>query len=386
MAKKEFISGHHIQLVHGGETYFQALVELINESKATLHLQVYIFDLDETGQLVMQALENAAKRGVQVFLVVDGFGSMSLGKNFWEQMKLKGIAFRFFSPLPFPGILQAGRRLHHKVCVVDQSTVLVGGINVSDKYRGSKDQLPWLDFALRAEGAVAAEIYQVCDRIFNKKFVVKMKHRKAPKQGKELSEGVLVRMTQNDWIRGKNEISAAYKFMLGNAQKEIIIVASYFIPSRRLLKILVRAALRGRKVSVILSKNSDVPFIKAATQFLYSKLLRSNVKIFEYTETVMHAKVCVVDQRWVSIGSLNLNHLSELLSLEMNLEVLHPDFGHALSEELQELMQQHCTEINATDFEKAMTWYQRIKSWLAYKLIAWSMRLLSLLSKKSTLD
>ncbi|MFN0189539.1 MAG: phospholipase D-like domain-containing protein, partial [Bacteroidia bacterium] len=155
MAKKDFIVGHSIRLIHGGESYFNTLIELINECEHTLHLQVYIFDLDATGKIILKALEDAAARGVSVYLVVDGFGSMSLGNEFIERMKIQNISFRFFSPLPFPGILQAGRRLHHKVCVADKMKSLVGGINIADKYRGSNNELPWLDYALLVEGNVS---------------------------------------------------------------------------------------------------------------------------------------------------------------------------------------------------------------------------------------
>ena len=385
MAKKDFIAGHSIRLIHGGESYFNTLIELINECENTLHLQVYIFDLDATGKIILKALEDAAARGVSVYLVVDGFGSMSLGNEFADRMKMQNISFRFFSPLPFPGILQAGRRLHHKVCVADKKKSLVGGINIADKYRGSKNELPWLDYALLVEGNVSNEINDVCECIFNKKFTLNPVKSK-PKFISQGKDGVKVRMTRNDWIRGKNEISSAYKTMLGNAHHEILIVASYFIPSRRLLKILVRAAIRRRKVTIVLGKISDVPFIKPATQYLYGKLLRNGVRIFEYRDTVLHAKVCVVDQQWVSIGSLNLNHLSELLSLEMNLEVLDKTFGESLNNEFHELIQNHCVEVNVLDFEKERTVFLKFKSWFSYKLFSGFMRILSFLSRKNPID
>lgn len=385
MAKKEFIPGHTVRLVHGGESYFDALLELINESKHLLHLQVYIFELDETGNKVLSALQEAVLRNVKVFLVVDGFGSLSLGSAFKNRMQEIGIAFRFFSEMPFPGIFQAGRRLHHKVCVADKRKVLVGGINIANKYRGNDTDLPWLDFALLVEGKVAAEAHEVCERIFNKKFSLKG-IKNEPYLIPLETKGVNVRMTRNDWIRGKNEISAAYKSMLGNANDEILLFASYFIPSRRLLKILVRASKRGRKVNIVLGKMSDVPFIKPATQYLYDKLLRNGIRIFEYKEAVLHAKACIVDKQWVSIGSLNLNHLSELLSLEMNLEVLDPPFGAALQKEFHQLIQEHCVEINILDFEKERTMFLRFKSWFSYKGFAAFMRILSLLNRKNPND
>jgi cardiolipin synthase A/B len=385
LQRKEFIPGHTVRLIHGGESYFDALLELINESKHTLHLQVYIFELDETGNKILMALQEAVRRDVKVFLVVDGFGSLSLGSAFKTRMQEAGIAFRFFSKMPFPGIFQAGRRLHHKVCVADNRKSLVGGINIADKYRGSTIELPWLDFALLVEGNVSEEINDVCERIFSKKFTLKPVQRKPTLVLKE-KEGIKIRMTRNDWIRRKNEISAAYKTMLGNANDEILLFASYFIPSRRLLKILIRASRRGRKVSIVLGRMSDVPFIKPATQYLYDKLLRNGIRIFEYKEAVLHAKACVVDREWVSIGSLNLNHLSELLSLELNLEVMDASFGASLHKEFHQLIQEHCVEVNIVDFEKERTMFLRFKSWFSYNGFAIFMRLLSFLNRKNPVD
>ena len=114
--------------------------------------------------------------------------------------------------------------------------------------------------------------------------------------------------------------------------------------------------------------------------------MRNGVRIFEYRDTVLHAKVCVVDQQWVSIGSLNLNHLSELLSLEMNLEVLDKSFGESLNIEFHELIQNHCVEVNVHDFEKERTVFLKFKSWFSYKLFSGFMRILSFLSRKNPID
>ena len=174
--------------------------------------------------------------------------------------------------------------------------------------------------------------------------------------------------------------------MLSGAHKEIIIVASYFVPTRRLLKILVRAAKRGRKVSIILSRTSDVIFMKPAMTYLYSKLLRAGINIFEYRESVLHAKLCVVDKRWVSIGSHNLNHLSEFISIEMNLEVLDHAFASQTTRELYSLMEERCIPITSAEVTRGSNLFQKAGQWISYKLISWSMRILYFLNQKPVKD
>ena len=174
--------------------------------------------------------------------------------------------------------------------------------------------------------------------------------------------------------------------MLNGAHKEVIIVASYFIPTRRLLKILIRSAKRGRKIYIILSRTSDVPFMKAAISYLYDQLLSAGVQVFEYRASVLHAKVCVVDNRWVSVGSHNLNHLSELISIEMNLEVLQHDFASKVSSELKQLMKEQCQEIRLEEFDRTTSTLKRGWNWFSYKLISLSMRLLYFLNQKGLKD
>lgn len=383
-AQNRGYTGHNTtRLIHSGREYFDTLLELIEEARESIHLQVYILDPDETGMVILDALKEAAERGIKVWLVTDGFGSLRLGKKFGEEMAKTGIQFRYFSPWPFPGILQAGRRLHHKVLVTDGNTALVGGINISDKYRGTEHEPPWLDYALLARGPVVKQIETICERIYRKQYTgIRLARLHKAKPNTPPLSPVMVRVSVNDWIRRRNEISAAYKHMLNGAHQEVLILASYFTPTRRLLKILVRAAKRGRSIHIILGKNSDIPMMKPAMEYLYAKLLRSGIHIYEYKKAVLHAKVCIVDNRWVSIGSHNLNHLSELLSVELNLEVLDQPFANTVAHEIKTVMAQDCISVKPEDHLRSETLWRKIKQWVSYKIISWSMRLLYLINKK----
>ncbi len=379
MATKRYYPGHSARLLHSGQEYFDSLVDIIRSARHTLYLQYYIYDNDQTGALITSELIAATTRGVRVYLMVDGFGSYGLDAAFQQKLRIAGVYFRFFNPLPFPGITQASRRLHHKVCVADGKRASVGGINVADKYRGTEMHPPWYDFAIEVEGYVCATIERSCQEIWSRRYIRERKF-VTPHLGRE--DGLQLRMSQNDWVRGKNQISANYKYMLKGAHKSIDIVASYFIPTRRLFKILLRSAQHGRRVRVVLSRDSDVPFIKPATEYLCDKLLRAGVQIYEYEAAILHAKVCVIDKKWMTIGSHNLNHLSEFMSVEMNIEIFDKTFSTAFYDELEIMMRNDCREVKLEDFVLQSTFFARLKRWASFRLLSFVQRVLYMLNRK----
>jgi cardiolipin synthase A/B len=374
----KYLPGHSVQLLHSGDEYFSVLENEINKAQKLIHLQVYIFDSDTTGNKIISALSNAVLRGVHVFLMVDGFGSYSLQREYIKSIESKGIAFRYFSKLPFTGITLNGRRLHHKVCVIDSKIAIVGGINIADKYSGYNEKNAWLDYAILVNGEVAYQLNTVCNQIWEKRFVKKVLELKDSSNG---VDPVLIKVSRNDWFRGKNEISASYKNILKASKSEIIIVASYFTPSTRLLKILRNAAENNRQVKIILTRNSDVFMMKQAINYLYSVLLKSGIQIYEYKEAVLHAKVCIVDREWTTIGSHNLNKLSEFLSVELNLEVKDSSFAKSFAEEIDTLISTKCDEIKIEDYEFKQTKFSLIINKFSFFIMTVSLKVLFYLNK-----
>ncbi len=381
MAERKYQFGS-VNLLHSGDEYFAALEKIIRAANEVIYFQFYIFDLDETGSFILSALKEAAARGVQVYVMVDGFGSYHLGRDFYIEMRDAGIYFRHFSPLPFPGIKQAGRRLHVKVCVVDAKIAIVGGINISNRYRGTSDAKAWLDYALQAEGPIAEEVEVVCRQIWSRRFT-----RPARREQKVEHKGnypIRIRVSLNDWFRSRSQISSGYKRMLRRARKEIIIIASYFLPGNKMLNALLYAVRHGKKVSVILSQQSDVPLVKDAIAYLYPKLLREGVTIYEYQTNILHAKACVIDEHWLSIGSHNLNNLSELMSVEMNFEVLNDKVAAAFADELKMLMQKECRLVTPEEFNQSFSLLKMFRCWLSYNVLSLIQRILYLFFVRET--
>jgi cardiolipin synthase len=376
--KKKYIEGNDVKLIKSGNSYFDTLEYIISQSKETIHFQTYIFEEDETGIQVATRLIEAAKRGVKVYLLIDAFGSNNLSGIFQENLKKQGVYIRKFSPIHF-WKLETGRRLHHKIVVVDKKYALIGGINIANKYKGVK-QLPWLDYAVLLEGKIVWQSYLLCYQIWNKRL-----YKPRIKKTNDVvyhPSNMKVYLSQHDFIRRKLNIALSYKNALKNAQKEVIIVSSYFLPSRRILKTILEAADRNVNVKIILGKQSDVPLSQKATYFLYRKLLEHNVEIYEYLPSIVHAKVMTVDEKWSTVGSYNLNFISEYNSIELNVDILDSNFAKILKNDLNLIIEKDCVKVNKQEYLASQTFFTHIRHQINYSFIRLLFKLLFLLTKK----
>ncbi|NUM50911.1 MAG: hypothetical protein HUU48_07315 [Flavobacteriales bacterium] len=359
-------SSERVELVHSGDDYFSRLRNIIRQAKTEIHFQTYIFDNDSIGNEIVEALKEAACRNVKIFILLDGYGSYSFPDKVVNEHKLKGINIRFFSPFFSANNFYIGRRLHHKIVVADENIALIGGINIADKYHGSATEQPWLDYAVQIEStAIAEPLRQLCENIYLKK----RRYRRKSIQSDFYSEnGTSVKILRNDWVKQGNEIHKAYINSLRKADKEVIIVASYFLPGRRLSNELKKAAKKAVKVKIILSGISDLPIVMRATQYLYASLLNQGIELFEWKKSVLHGKLMVIDNEWSTIGSFNLNHLSSYGSIEMNAEINSQEFSEKLYTHLMGVIEQS-EKITVETLKIRNGVVTRLKSWFAYRLV-----------------
>ncbi len=371
-------SENHVQLIHGGHEYFNLLKLMIGEARETIHLQTYIFDDDATGSEIAEALIDAANRNVKVYLLPDGYASQSLSHSFINHLRNGGVNFRFFQPIFKSKYFYFGRRLHHKLLVIDGKAAMVGGINISNKYNDWNGIPAWLDFALYVKGPIARELCILSCKTW-KGFPKIMGL--TPCEAKEIDfdingeEKSLVRMRRNDWVRGKKQISASYIEMLKKAKKEITILCSYFLPGHEIRNQLVRAASRGVKIKIIMAGRSDIKIAKQAERFIYKDLLENKIEIYEYQKTILHGKVMVCDREWVTIGSYNVNNISAHASIELNLDVYDPIFCGEVNDTLQNIIVKDCIRITKDWVEKKIHFLERIIQWASYEIIRFTLYL-----------
>ena len=367
-----YTSTKEIKLVRGGAEYFSVLLDLINKAVESIHIQIYIFDDDQTGQTVASALKDAVKRNVQVYLMADGYASQVMAGAFIKELKKSGIHFRFFQPIFKSRYFYFGRRMHHKLVVVDAVYALAGGVNIADRYNDMPGKPAWLDFALYAEGEIAKQLCVLCWKSW-KGYPVNMGLTPCEEKPASLINtplnGTYIRMRRNDWVRGKKEISASYIDMLRNAKHEVIILCSYFLPGRIIRKEMTDAIKRGVTIKVIAAGFSDVMLAKRAERWLYDWLLRKGIDLYEYQDNVLHGKLAVCDDEWMTIGSYNINDISAYASIELNLDVKDRVFVTQTRQMLDSLISNECIHVTTEQHIKTKNIFKQFARWISYRFI-----------------
>ena len=382
-SRRDYKDGHYVKLVRSGESYFSECEKAIAASRYFIHFQTYIVDDDDTGRRIVKALIKAARKGVRVYFLLDAYGGGSFSKDLINKLEDAGVLFRKFSPGLMTKGFRLSLRLHHKVLLVDGSLAIIGGMNVADRYHGTPEMKEWLDFGIMIKGPECAHILNIVKRLWNRAFISRS-DRAMESVHKQLvySDDVNVKVLENNWYRNKIEILKSYRYALKHSQDRMIMMASYFLPGRNERKLMRNASRRGVNIIIVLSAESDAPVFKRATNFLYDFILRNNIRIYEYLPSTLHAKVATVDGKWSTIGSYNLNHLSDYGSVEMNADILDQHFTGQFEKILLKIIDEDCREVTFEEYIHRKTLLFQLIDWLAYQMIRFLMRLLFLLTSK----
>lgn len=371
------------ELLLNGPAYFDRLLHVVNGSQQVLHIQVYIWSGDTTGRRVWDAIVEAARRGVQVFILVDGLSANDLPSAWIDQLREAGGYFRWFGRLFHGWDMHIGRRMHHKMVVADHRYALVSGRNIADRYTDMPGIPGWFDIGLSIEGETAMDLAELCCSVWNGRRhglaratpPDEAEHKALLKDWPEKAHFEL-RVRFNDWLRRRSEITATYLHLLRDAKEEVWLVSSYFVPGSRLRRAIADAARRGVRVRVLVAGPSDVFLSKPAERWLYAWLLRQGVHVYEYQRTVLHAKFGVCDQRWATLGSFNLNDLSTYTTLEVNVDVHDEQLVHALLNELHTVLKASTQRVTAANERRASP-FARLWNWTAYHVLRLTYNLLT---------
>ncbi len=380
--------GNCIELLPLGASLFPALQQAWRAARSSIWVETYIFHDDPTGLALADTLIEAARRGVQVRVMVDGLGSnrsiAALGPRFADG----GVEFMVYRPWRrWIDLLQRGhwRRLHRKMCVVDARVAFVGGINLIDDHfdihHGWSPQ-PRLDYAVRVQGPVVAQVLRSMRRLWLRTVAtgsVQRGLRKAPgpqllsreQRRRYLAElraaGVLpgvrgerpqvaqrgfapragcdggqatqrAALVLRDNLLRRRSIEHCYIDAIDEARESVLLVCPYFYPGQAFRQSLKAAALRGVRVHLLLQGRADYRAAAWAAQALYRELIDSGVLIHEYQRAYLHGKVAVVDEAWATVGSSNIDPLSLLVNREANVVVRDARFAQALARHVREQM------------------------------------------------
>ena len=383
-SKHEYKNGHSIELLQSGEPFFAAFEKAVDEAEHYIHFQTYIIDEDETGLRIINALIRASERGVRVYLLLDAFGTGYLTGSLIKRIEGAGILFRFFSPTFITKGFHLSLRLHHKVMLADGTTAIIGGMNIADRYHGTSDAKAWLDFALKIQGPECAHILDILRRLWNKTFIPhEERSYETVNNPVAFKDNVMLKAVQNNWYRNKIEILKSYRSAIRHSHNRMILLSGYFLPGRNERRLLRNASRRGVDIKIVLSAESDTPMFKRATNFLYSFILRNNISIYEYLPSNLHAKVATVDGKWSTIGSYNLNHLSDYGSIELNVDISDSRFTRKFEELLIRIIKKDCRQVTFEDYLRRRTWFSKLSDWSSYQMIRILMRAMFLLNSKN---
>ncbi len=368
------LGGNDIRLLECGGQYFPALEQAIDEARSEIFLETYIFADDETGQRIAAALARAARRGVRVRVLVDGFGARDFEDTHRQTLESAGVNTLVFRPevgrLRFKR--NRLRRMHRKLAVIDAQTGFAGGINIIDDMHTPGHKPPRFDYAVRVQGPLVTRMHHECLKLWERVAWATLQFRPrlprlrntGPRKPGQMRAALLVR----DNLRHRRDIEDAYLQAIDSAYREILIANAYFLPGRRFRQALTLAAQRGVKVTLILQGRVEYALLHYASQALYGSLLSQGVRIIEYRRSFLHAKAAVIDDDWATVGSSNIDPFSLMLAREANVVVRDTGFAQQLRQSLHLACSHGGRELRHGQWQ-ARPLHERMLRWLAYGMV-----------------
>lgn len=359
-------SGHQYRWLQNGRQFLRRTLAMIARAERSVRLEVYIFAPDHAGHAVSEALVEAARRGVQVRVLVDALGSDLLPAGFWTPLRAAGGEAREFNPVE---LRRFPIRDHRKMLVVDEAHAGVGGFNVASEYTGDGVTHGWADVGLAVSGPVAQRLAAEFDRMWEgakepQKWFARLRRGQRPAAIRISPELELL-------LSGPGRNASAFQLRLREdlaSATRIQIASAYFLPTLRQRKLLRAAARRGVPVEIVVPGKTDVVWSQRAARHLYGGLLRAGVKIYEYQPQIMHTKL-IVTEAAAYVGSSNLDTRSLHINYELMLRVDEPSVV-AGGQALFDLLRARSQPVDRGKWRHSRPWFTRLRDAAAYWLLA----------------
>ena len=377
-----FMPGNAIGLLRNGTEYFPALIAAIDGATDEVWLETYIFADDPSGRAVADSLVRAARRGVTVRVLVDGWGARHyLSPALEAALTGGGVQLMKYRPEVAPWQFRSHRlrRLHRKLCHVDGRIAFVGGINVIDDMHTPGHKPPRVDFAVSVRGPLLVPIALTMQRVWAIVEIAQLKSSDVPlfpEAWKSARAGTqTAKFVIRDNLRYRRDIERAYMAAIRTARTEILVATAYFFPGADFRRALVAAVARGVKVTLLLQARVEYRLLHYASRALYGQLLAAGVEIQEYHRSFLHAKVAVVDDRWATVGSSNIDPFSFLMGREANVFVRDPQFADRLRLELLAMIDGGARPVPRDEWA-GRSRFAKALSWVAYGVVRVAMGML----------
>ena len=362
----KFSHNNSVTLLMNGQEKFDDMFSAIRQARSSVHLEYFNFRNDSIANMLFDLLAEKVKEGVEVRALFDAFGNSSnnrpLKKKHLKSIRQRGIEIYEFSPLRFPWINQVLHRDHRKIVIIDGQIAYTGGMNVADYYiKGTKQVGEWHDMHCRIDGDEVNTLQAIFLRIWNKTA-------KQNVHGAKYYRGVGI---INREPRTTNRIIRTfYAGAINNAKDSIKIVTPYFTLIPKIKKALRKAAKRGVKVEVMISERSDIPLTPDCVFYNAHKMMKHGVDVWVYRPGFHHTKIIMVDGKFCTVGSANLDARSMRFDYEENAVIVDPCTTRQLNN-MFERDKKKSFLLTPEYWKTQRTGWQKFRGWFAHLLAPW---------------
>lgn len=344
LTRLPLLGGNRLKVLHNGDEAYPRMLEAIAQAQHSIALATYIFDNDEVGRRFVDALAQARDRGVDVRVLIDGFGQHYSLLPITRRLRRAGIATAVFNGARLlPPSLHLNLRNHRKLLLVDGNIGFTGGMNIGRRHltRDASVRDPAADLHFEVQGPVLAQLAAVFaeDWRLSGGGIWQAPATEAP----AIDGGAACRTIVDGPNEDFDQLAIVLQAAISAARREVMVMTPYFLPPTAMRAELQAAALRGVRVDVILPARNNLPFVQWASRHMLADLLRYGVHIHEQPAPFNHSKLFIVDGVYAQIGSANLDARSLRLNFELAVEVYERAFAQTLGA--------HCTAVRARSRE-----------------------------------
>jgi cardiolipin synthase A/B len=327
--------GNRVTILTDGEAFYPAMLEAIRSARRSINMECYIFQDGHVASLFIDALSERARSGVNVTIVVDAIGSLSLWGQPVARLRAAGCRIASYQAIRWYSLQRINNRTHRELLIVDGSIAFAGGAGVADWWAEPQRRRsrPWRDTMARFEGPVVSAIQGVaaenwlecCGEILTGRDFFPELHPCGE------TTAFVVKSSPSDRATASR---VSFQLLIEGADETVRISTPYFLPDRALRRALVTMARRGVKIDVIVpGAHTDQHWVRLASRRMWGQLLRAGVRIHEYQPAMIHAKVLIVDDLWSVIGTTNIDNRSFEHNDEVNIAMRDPAVNLRLCED-----------------------------------------------------
>ena len=380
----KFTEGNRVKLLKSGQEKFDDMFRAIRQAKSSVNLDYFNFRTDSIASLLFDILREKRREGVEVRALFDGFGNDSnnqpLKKHHLESLRNDSVDIHEFDPIRFPWVNHIWPRDHRKIVVIDGKIGYTGGMNVADYYiKGTEQVGSWSDMHCRIEGHSVNELQHIFCRIWKKvtkeDIIDDAKYYKGAPVG-NISLGIVNRepgsvYSTDGYTLGKNDaVRRLYIEALDAAKDSLKIINPYFVPIPCIKRAIERAIDRGVRVEIMVSAKSDIPLTPDAVFYTVHKLMKRGAHVWLYEPGFHHSKILMVDGKFCTVGSTNLDARSMRFDYEENAAILSPE----TTQELDAMFNRDKKDsfyLTKESWDEFRTPWQKFRGWFGYLLRPW---------------